>query len=206
MERRESLIPTVDSICGLYREEDGAMENQDSSTKLEIVMHYIIWRCQDPTTLGAEKLNKVLFFSDICSYLELGKPITGISYIKRQFGPVPNEKDFFSARNNLEQNRKIAVTKDLYYKLPQYQFVALEKPDISSLSPEEVSILDIITEEICQKHTASSISEKTHNIIWEAAEIGEEIPLFAVFSSRFGEITEKDIQWAKSEIHRLHMA
>ena len=182
------------------------MENQDSSTKLALAMHYVIWRCQDPTTLGATKLNKILFFADICSYLERGESITGVSYIKRQFGPVPNDKDLFSARNKLEQSKKIAVTKDLYYDLPQYQFVALEKPDISRLSPEEVSILDIITEEICQKHTASSISEKTHNIVWETAEIGEEIPLFAVFASRFGEITEKDIQWARSEVYRLHMA
>jgi hypothetical protein len=181
------------------------MESQDDRTKLESVMHYIIWRCQDPTMLGATKLNKILFYADVCSYLETGESITGVSYIKRQFGPVPNQRDFFSARDRLVQDKKIAVTKDLYHGLSQYQFVALKKPDISMLSSDEVSILDIMTEEICQRHPATSISEKTHNIIWEAAEIGEEIPLFAAFASRFGEITEEDVQWAKSEAKRLKM-
>ena len=38
--------------------------------------------------LGSIKLNKVLWFSDITAYLHLGEPITGETYLKRQFGPV----------------------------------------------------------------------------------------------------------------------
>jgi hypothetical protein len=58
---------------------------------------------------------------------------------------------------------------------------------------------------MCQKHTASSMSELSHDIIWEAAEIGEEIPLYTYFASRFGEINEEDIQWAKSRAKQLGM-
>jgi hypothetical protein len=181
------------------------MEKQKEDKKLELVMHYIIWKCQDPTRLGATKLNKILWYADVHSYLESGKSITGTSYIKRQYGPAPNQSDFSSARSKLETDKKIAVTKDLYYGYPQYQFVALEKPDISMFSPDEISIIDLTIEEICYKHTASSISERTHGMAWDVAEIGEEIPLSAVFASRFGEITEEDIQWARSEAKRLNI-
>ena len=175
----------------------------DGNLKLTMLMHYIIWKCQDPTTLGATKLNKTLLYSDIFSYVERGKSITDVVYIKRQFGPVPNPKDFLQARDKLENDGKIAITKNLYHGMPQYQFVALQRPDISMFTPEEISIVDIVIEEMCQKHTASSMSELSHDIIWETAEIGEEIPLYTFFASRIGEINEKDIQWAKSQAKHL---
>jgi hypothetical protein len=177
----------------------------DGNVKLEMLMHYIIWKCQDPTTLGATKLNKSLLYSDIFFYVEHGKSITDVVYIKRQFGPVPNPKDFLQARDKLEKEGKIAVTKNLYHGMPQYQFVALQRPDISMFTSDEISIVDIVVEEMCQKHTASSMSELSHDIIWEAAEIGEEIPLYTYFASRFGEINEEDIQWAKSRAKQLGM-
>lgn len=181
------------------------MKQQEEGKRLEPVMHYIVWKCQDPTMLGATKLNKILWYADVHSYLELGKSITGVSYIKRQHGPVPNQNDFSFAKSNLERDKKIAVTQDLYHGHPQYQFVALKKPDISLFSPDEISIIDLTVEEICYKYTASSISERTHGVIWDAAEIGEEIPMHAVFAARFGEITEEDIQWARSEAKRLNI-
>ena len=178
---------------------------EKETTKLELVMHYIIWKCQDPTQLGATKLNKILWYSDMHHYMESGKSITNVTYIKRQHGPVPNKNDFNSARESLVRSKKIAVTKDLYHGYSQFLFVALEKPDISSLSPDEVSIIDTSVEEICKNYTASSISERTHGMLWELAEIGEEIPLYAAFSMRFGEITEEDMKWAKEEANRLNM-
>jgi hypothetical protein len=173
--------------------------------KLECLMHYIIWKCQDPTMLGAVKLNKTLWYSDIFAYLETGKSITGVAYIKRQFGPVPKSEDFIEATEKLKNEGKIAITEGIYYGKPHRQFVALKLPDISIFSSEEISIVDIMIEEICQKHTALSISKLSHDIIWESADIGEEIPLCTAFAARFGEINEDDIQWAKNEAKRLGM-
>ena len=103
----------------------------EGNVKLAYLMHYIVWKCHDPTTLGATKLNKVLFYSDTFAYIDLGKSITGVKYIKRQFGPVPDPKDFFQARESLHNDQKIAITKNLYHGMPQVQFVALQRPDIS---------------------------------------------------------------------------
>ena len=181
------------------------IHSDNRNMKLEMLMHYIIWKCQDPTTLGATKLNKSLLYSDIFSYVEYGKSITDVVYIKRQFGPVPNPKDFLQARNNLEKEGKIAITKNLYHGMPQYQFVALQRPDISIFAPEEISIVDIVIEKLCLKSTISLINELSYDIIWEAAEIGAEIPLYTYFASRIGEINEEDIRWAKSQAKQLGM-
>jgi hypothetical protein len=181
------------------------VSSDNRTQKLESLMHYIIWKCQDPTMLGAVKLNKILWYSDLFAYLEKGRSITGIAYIKRQFGPVPKSEDFIAASEKLKSEGKIAVTEGMYYGKPYRQFVALKLPNISMFSPEEISIIDIMVEEICQKHTALSISKLSHDIIWESAEIGEEIPLCTAFAARFGEITEDDIQWAKREAKRLGM-
>lgn len=55
--------------------------------KLKALVHYVCWK-NDPADLGAIKLNKVLWVSDLWAYVERGAPITGEHYVKRQFGPV----------------------------------------------------------------------------------------------------------------------
>jgi hypothetical protein len=44
------------------------------------------------------------------------------------------------------------------------------------------------------------ISDKTHDIIWQLAELGEEIPQPAMLASRLGEVTEDDVAWARETI------
>lgn len=67
-------------------------------------------------------------------------------------------------------------------------------------SAEEISTVDEYIRIICNKHTAKSISEASHDIVWEVAEIGEEIPYFTVYSHLLGDIDVKDVEWAISEI------
>ena len=43
-----------------------------------------------------------------------------------------------------------------------------------------------------------SISDKTHDIIWKLAEIGEEIPYEAMWASRLDAVTTDDVRWAKA--------
>ena len=68
--------------------------------KFKSAVHYICDKASsDPSVLGAIKLNKVLWYSDVINYLITGKPITGETYIKRQHGPVP--KDIIRAIDEL---------------------------------------------------------------------------------------------------------
>jgi hypothetical protein len=64
------------------------------------------------------------------------------------------------------------------------------------LQPNEREIVDRQIDHVCDQHTAKSVSEATHNHIWQAAEDGEELPLFTVFSIP-GKITDAERNWAK---------
>jgi hypothetical protein len=174
-----------------------------ADVKLDILVHYVCARCDNPSDLGATKLNKVLWYSDVLAFATLGESITGAIYIKRQFGPVP--KHILDSRARLEASNAIVV-RDAPYGggYLQKQFIALRAPDISMFSPEQISIVDGVLQEICRNHTATSISQLSHDIVWQSAEIGEEIPMSAAaFAGGIGEIDEVDMSWAQQEIDRI---
>ncbi len=174
------------------------MEN----AKLDALVHYVCARCDNPSKLGATKLNKVLWYADVFAFAQSGQSITGAVYIKRQFGPVP--KDILAARARLVAAGALVERQIQSYSYIQTQFFALSKPDISMFSAEQISLVDTVVDAICSNHTATSISNLSHDVIWEAAEIGEELPMAAAaFGGNFGEIDEHDIAWAHSEIDRI---
>jgi hypothetical protein len=165
--------------------------------KLNAAVHYIISRCQ-PDDLGATKLNKILWFADVAYYERYGKSITGDEYVKRQFGPVP--KHVPMATRELEAAGLIVSKQVDFFGKPKTEFWALEEADINGFDPNAIAIIDQMVDWICHDHTASSISDQTHDLLWESAEMGEIIPLGAALAFRAAEITEEDIVWARREL------
>jgi hypothetical protein len=169
--------------------------------KFDALVHYVCAKCDDPSALGATKLNKVLWYADVLAYLGTGKSITGATYVKRQFGPVP--KDIMAARARLTAAGAIVERSALVGAYEQKQMVALARPDVSLFTAEEISVVDDVIDHVCRRHTARSISNLTHDHIWEAAAIGEVIPLSAMHASFIGEVDEDDVAWAKKEMDRI---
>ncbi|MBS1913461.1 MAG: SocA family protein [Bacteroidetes bacterium] len=174
------------------------------SDKYVALVHYICWRCQDPSKLGKTKLNKILFYSDFASYLYYRKPITDTGYIKLQFGPVPKDIDQVIIR--LRHEGKVVERDAQHFGYPKKEFIALTRPDISAFTAEEISLVEMYIEDICNEHTATSISQASHTLAWELAEMGEEIPYPAVFAFQFGEISSEDLAWAQKEVERYAKA
>lgn len=168
-----------------------------NSEKFDTLVHHICAK-SDTEKLGAIKLNKILWFSDIVHFLTKGESITGATYIKRQFGPVP--QPIVGALERLKAANKLCVAEKVHYGLPKREFITLCEPDLSVFQGEEISLVDDILETITNQHTANSISDATHDEIWEMAEIGETIPYQAVMVSQLGEIDENDFTWAKNII------
>jgi len=173
-----------------------------TATKLDALVHYVCAKCDNPNQLGATKLNKVLWYSDVFAFAQLGESITGAVYVKRQFGPVP--KDIMAARSRLKRDGLIIERQALYHNYQQTQFLVLKRPDISMFTSDQISMVDGVIQAICLSHTATSISEISHDLVWEAAEIGEEIPMSAAaFGGSIGELDEDDIAWAQQEIDKI---
>jgi hypothetical protein len=168
--------------------------------KFKNLVHYVCSKCPDPRSLGATKLNKILWYSELQAYLKLEKPISGARFVKRQFGPVPVA--IVPVLEELQREGALVVRDVEFFGKPKKEYISLREPELADFTAEEISIVDEITEVICERHTAASISERTHDDIWRMAEIGEDIPLPTVFAVK-GEVTERDIAWADSKIAEL---
>lgn len=172
--------------------------------KFKELVQYICWRCDDPTDLGSTKLNKVLWRADTQAYYWHEQPITGVAYVKRQFGPVP--RAILPVLDELQTEGAIAIREVDHFGNAKREFFALRIPALRAFTASEISLVDQAIEYVCKKHTARSISKETHDDIWDLASIGEEIPYETIFAAQLGEVTEDDITWADTQLEALAAA
>lgn len=173
--------------------------------KLKEALHYVIARCDDPARLGAIRLNKIMWFADCYAYRLNGTSITADSYVKRRLGPTP--KNVLPAIAELAAEGKVAVREEaLPSNYVMRQFFPVKDVEVETLSEQDREILDAYRRVICDNFSANEISNITHDQVWEAADLGEEIPLFATFASRAGEITEDVRKWASEAVVALELA
>lgn len=162
--------------------------------KFKELVHYVCSAGVDPSLLGATKLNKILWLSDLLSYLNNGRSLTGELYLKRQYGPVPGH--ILSVLEELEADGKVSVRKLTQYGFPKTEYISFEAPDLDWLSDAQKKLVDDVIADICHNYTAGSIRDFSHTQVYDAAKTGENIPHFAMLMVGMGEINEDDIQWA----------
>src|SRR5581483_6980354 len=83
------------------------------------------------------------------------------------------------------------------------QFMALYKPDVSMFSGVEMQAIDYWTDYIDKQHTATSISERSHDYVWQIAKMGEELPLYVYRVNRIPEPTDEDVERLKRRAKEL---
>ena len=167
--------------------------------KFKALVHYVCDKCVGcPEKLGATKLNKILWFSDVLAYVSLGEAITSEEYIKRQYGPVP--RTILQVLRELGDEKQILIREVGSYYYNQRLFLSLTEADETVFNTDQLEIIDEMIDWIVHEHTASTISRASHNEPWHAARIGEVIPHSAFFASSLGEINEHDIEWAQEVI------
>lgn len=164
-------------------------------TKFKALVHYVIWKAGRRDRFGATKLNKVLWFAEARAYTLTGVPITGATYIREKWGPVP--KQMVSVRAELEREGLIRVTLGRG-EWDHTKFLALAPPDVAALSPKEKETVDYWIDHIDRDHTATSISDELHDYAWEIAKLGEVLPLYSCFAARIRDPNDRELEWAKS--------
>lgn len=141
--------------------------------KMRAVILRVCHSC-DPADLGAVKLNKVLYYLDMISYAHRREIVTGATYRKRPNGPTSDQLLFLL--------REMSAAGDIEIKDVEYhgywkkEYVARVEEPAGVLSNEELSLLDDVIEFVCRQNSARSISEYSHALPWEMAEMGDEIP------------------------------
>ncbi len=156
---------------------------------------YIARRSEGDPSFGATKLNKILFFSDFVAYRKSLRPITGATYQKLPYGPVPRELP--SVKQELEASGDATEVERDYFGRKQRCMVTRREPRLGRFTGEEIAIVgDVIAE--LRNLDASGSSEISHEFIgWKYANLGEEIPYETALLT-FGTLTQKDIEIGRS--------
>lgn len=167
--------------------------------KLQDVVHYIVSRCS-PEQLGDVTLHKVLYFADMLHFVDKGVPLTGVDYLKQQFGPTARNLSW--AIEKMVENGRIRVDRRLFYGFEKKDYIAIEKPEPNRLGNDEQALLNDVIEFVVGR-TAKEISELSHDVAWQAASMGERIPYAAAFGLQAGEISPEEIDEYIEEARRL---
>jgi Protein of unknown function (DUF4065) len=165
--------------------------------KFKRLVHYIIWKVGKHDWFGATKLNKVFWFVDARAYALTGQSITGETYRRGEFGPVPEH--IMLAREELSRNGAIKITQEGNLT----RFIALKPAQTQWFSERELQSIDWWANHIAKDHTANSISEETHDYAWQIAEMGEELPLYAYRVARIEEPSDDDVKRLKERAKGL---
>ena len=167
-------------------------------SRFKQLVHYVCSRCaEDPSKLGAVKLNKALWLSDLRAYYKFGGPITSARYVKRQYGPVPSQ--IVPTLKELQQEGALMVETVDHFGKKKKEFIVQEMEFGEFLSDSEKALVDETIRFVTEEHTAASISDLSHDHIWTAAEDGEELPHFTVFANP-APVTDEELEWANLKL------
>ena len=158
--------------------------------KLKALVHYISDQCiESPVSLGTRKLNKILWNSEVAAFSLLGEALTLEKYVRRQFSPACVNTE--AALQELQDEGKILVRRRAHAGHPRFLILSL-KESTHPFDHSQINLVDRIIDWIVHDHVASSVRVFSENNTWKNFEIGQEVPHFAIFSTKRAEITEAD--------------
>lgn len=163
------------------------------------MIHYIVW-ATPPDQLGATKLAKILWFTDVEHYRATGRTVSGSdNYQKRKQGPL--HLDFSAAIGRLKAAGAIAERRAPTPVGVRREFVWLQKPDMTAFNGQELATLHGVMDQLASM-TAQQASELSHAEPWESAYDGELLPVAAA-AVQFGIVEDDDMAWAEREFHAV---
>lgn len=147
--------------------------------KLRELALYIAEKMQGERYFGATILNKALFYCDFEWFRETGKPMTGATYQKLNYGPAPRE--ILSVIKSLCNDGSAEIITRATYVGRQKRLVPKRRAKLDEhFKPEQIALVNEIISSLTDV-TAGSISAFSHQHIgWRVAEYREDIPYVAV--------------------------
>ncbi|MBX9910929.1 MAG: SocA family protein [Beijerinckiaceae bacterium] len=171
------------------------MDSAFNREKFKAVVHYLCHHAR--SDFGRVKLHKALYFADMMHFIDHGSALTGVDYVKQQFGPTARHLKW--ALDELRSEAKLRISKENYFGLPKDHFESVRDPDSNELSFADRGLLDGILEFV-RNHSATALSEISHNEAWQAFEIGDVIPYETAYWLVPTEVTDDDMAWAEAQM------
>ncbi len=164
--------------------------------KLKDTVLYICSHCE-PSQLGAVKLHKVLYYSDMIQFLAVGSPLTGATYRKRPHGPTCDA--LLPVLRELTGANALEIGEADYFGYKKKEFRALTKPAMERFSESEILILDEMIDFVCRNNTAKTISEFSHAVPWEIVDFGEELRYHNALHLIPSQVSKETFDWAEQQ-------
>lgn len=164
----------------------------------QLILHIAQCSEGDPT-FGKVKLAKILYYADFTSYRDYGQPVTGASYKKLQFGPVP--KDFLDILDEMKNSGEIYIRKEKAFPTATRDYdrvLAIHEANLVQFSGRDIALVDRLIRQFWNK-SAGEISDQSHGFAWHVVGNNEPIPYSAALLSDEG-ITDEDIAQAQELI------
>lgn len=173
---------------------------QFDQVKLKELILYACSNCR-PSALGAVKLHKILYYADMLNYAFVGTPITGATYRKRPFGPTCDA--LLATLRDMDKSGEILINEVDYFGFKKMEYTPSKSFVANRLSDTELALIDEVIEFVCNKNTARTISEFSHNSAWESAEFGEILPYRSVYQILPIQVSLETLEWANAEVERI---
>ncbi len=171
-----------------------------NARKLGELILYLAKRGADDPAFGTTRLYKELFLADFWAYRELGRPITGETYVHRQHGPAP--KHFQSIQADLVRRGKLRVVAVDVGGHTQKRPRAVSKPDTGLFSEPELDIIERAANELAGL-SAKEVSDWSHERPgWKVTRDRQQIPYEMAFMWYDDPVSHADIEWARTEVDR----
>lgn len=141
--------------------------------KFKNVLLYILEHCAGKPNVGETVLYKLLYFSDFNYYELYEEHLTGATYRKLPYGPVPQKLDSI-IKQMMEDNQLQRIKTD-YHGFTQTRYLPLEKADLTQLLASEKMVIDRVIEQMSD-WSATAISDFSHkDMPWIISKEGEDI-------------------------------
>jgi hypothetical protein len=146
----------------------------------ELILYFSQRGLDEGLVIGSTKLNKLLFFTDLRAFAELGQPVTGARYQKLEFGPA--------ARELLPMRRELLADKEVRFRDRSDDdlndvLVPISTPNVKRvLSEDERRIADEVFEEL-RPFNATATSDYSHlkSAGWKVVPLQADIPYESAF-------------------------
>jgi Protein of unknown function (DUF4065) len=145
--------------------------------KLEELVLHISAMSEKDSRFASTKLNKLVWASDFKAFCETGRTITGATYQKGEFGPIPRAMPIILERLATEGRLDLKRVK-IGTKIG-VRPVAKERANLTAFSQRDLGVVDKVIAENFGK-TGTAMSTDTHkHLAHKVAEKGETIPFAA---------------------------
>ena len=147
--------------------------------KFKNVLLYILEKCAGKPNVGETVLNKLLYFADFNYYELYEEHLTGATYRKLPYGPVPQALS--GVISQMIEDEKLTRVKTDYHGYLQTRYLPLQKADLRQLKASEKEVIDHVIEQYSD-WSAAAISNYSHkDMPWLASKEGEVVNYELVF-------------------------